>query len=115
MSCEGHRHRAHDRRPVLGRIGGLVVGHVSPEAFLGGPIALLQDGDTITVDLNTDRLDCRELDDRETLRERSRMWESTVAANGGSHPDAPVVTSRVLQRFRATATPALRGAGVTND
>ena len=38
---------------------GLVIGHVSPEAFLGGPIALVDDGDTITVDLNDDRLDCR--------------------------------------------------------
>ena len=94
---------------------GLVVGHVSPEAFLGGPIALLQDGDTITVDLNTDRLDCLELDDRQALEQRSRMWDDAVAANGGIHPDAPSVDSRVLKRFRATASPALRGAGVTND
>jgi len=94
---------------------GLVVGHVSPEAFLGGPIALLQDGDTITVDLNTDRLDCRELDDGETKLARSRMWEDAVAANGGIHPDAPSVDTRVLKRIRATASSALRGAGVTND
>ena len=33
---------------------GLVIGHVAPEAFLGGPIALVQDGDTVVVDL-TDR------------------------------------------------------------
>ena len=39
---------------------GLVIGHVAPEAFLGGPVALIEDGDTITVDLNTDLLDCRE-------------------------------------------------------
>jgi len=94
---------------------GLVVGHVSPEAFVGGPIALLQDGDTITVDLNADRLDCLELDDRETLLQRARTWENAVASNGGIHPDAPVVDSRVLKRIRATASPALRGAGVTND
>jgi dihydroxy-acid dehydratase len=94
---------------------GVVVGHVSPEAFLGGAIALVQDGDTITVDLNTDRLDCRELDDPETLRERAQRWDDAVAANGGIHPDAPSVDTRVLKRFRATASPALRGAGVTND
>ena len=69
---------------------GLVIGHVSPEAFLGGPIALIEDGDTITVDLNTDRLDCRELDDRETLLQRTRTWDDAVAANEGIHPDAPV-------------------------
>ena len=42
---------------------GLVIGHVAPEAFLGGPIALVEDGDTIVVDVNRDRIDCRELDD----------------------------------------------------
>ena len=42
---------------------GLVIGHVAPEAYLGGPIALVEDGDTIVVDLNKDRLDCRELAD----------------------------------------------------
>jgi dihydroxy-acid dehydratase len=93
----------------------LVIGHVSPEAFLGGPIALIHDGDTITVDLNADRLDCAELDDPATLEQRTRAWTDAVAANGGAHPDAPVVTTRVLQRIRATATSALRGAGVTND
>ena len=94
---------------------GLVIGHVAPEAFLGGPIALVEDGDTILVDLNTDRLDCRELDDRDTYERRARSWQDAVAANGGIHPDAPSVTSRVLTRMRATASPALRGAGMTND
>ena len=94
---------------------GLVIGHVSPEAFLGGPIALVEDGDTITVDLNADRLECRELDDHDTFARRSQRWEAAVAANGGIHPDAPPATTRVLKRIRATATPALRGAGVTND
>ncbi|MGH3280045.1 MAG: dihydroxy-acid dehydratase, partial [Trebonia sp.] len=40
---------------------GLVIGHVSPEAALGGPIALIEDGDTIVVDVNTDTLDCTQL------------------------------------------------------
>ena len=37
---------------------GLVIGHISPEAALGGPIALLENGDTIAVDVNQDTLDC---------------------------------------------------------
>jgi dihydroxy-acid dehydratase len=94
---------------------GLVIGHVSPEAFLGGPIGLLHDGDTITVDLNDDRLDCAELDDPEIHRQRAQEWNDAVAANGGVHPSAPVVTTRVLKRIRATASSPLRGAGVTND
>ena len=35
---------------------GFVVGHISPEADLGGPIALIQDGDEITIDANKDHL-----------------------------------------------------------
>ena len=68
-----------------------------------------------TIDLNDDSLDCRELDDPETRSQRAQEWTDAVAANGGAHPDAPVVTTRVLNRIRATATSALRGAGVTND
>ena len=87
---------------------GLVIGHVSPEAFLGGPIALIHDGDTITVDLNADRLDCLELDDTATREQRAQAWDDAVAANGGIHPDAPVVTTRVLQahpRHRELSSP----------
>src|SRR3954451_6837042 len=42
---------------------GLVIGHVAPEAYLGGPIALVEDGDTIVIDVNADRMDCTELAD----------------------------------------------------
>jgi dihydroxy-acid dehydratase len=93
---------------------GLVIGHVSPEAYLGGPIGLVEDGDTVVVDLDDDRLDCQELDDPDTRERRARGWADAVAASGGIHPDAPVVTTRVLQRMRATASSALRGAGMTN-
>jgi len=93
---------------------GLVIGHVSPEAFVGGPIALIEDGDTIVVDLNDDRLECRELADPATVQARTQRWEAAAAANGGVHPDAPVADTRVLKRIRATASNALRGAGVTN-
>ncbi|MHB8451766.1 MAG: dihydroxy-acid dehydratase domain-containing protein [Mycobacteriales bacterium] len=92
---------------------GLVIGHVAPEAFLGGPIALIEDGDTITVDINTDHLDCRELDDPAEYARREQAWQVAVAAHGGTHPDATPVTSRVLSRMRATAQPALRGGGMS--
>src|SRR6202161_1566466 len=91
---------------------GLVIGHVGPEGFLGGPIALVEDGDTIVVDVNEDRLDCVELDDADTLERRSAAWRAAADANGGIHPDAVPVTHRVLSRMRATALPALRGGGM---
>jgi dihydroxy-acid dehydratase len=92
---------------------GLVIGHVAPEALLGGPIALVEDGDTITVDINQDRLDCLQLDDPENFARRTAAWELRVSANGGLHPDAVSVTHRVLKRMRATGLPALRGGGMS--
>ena len=91
---------------------GLVIGHVAPEAFLGGPIALVQDGDTVVVDLTTDRLDCVQFDDADVLERRAAAWQAAAGGNGGVHPDVAPVTDRVLARMRATALPALLGGGM---
>jgi dihydroxy-acid dehydratase len=91
---------------------GLVIGHVGPEAYLGGPIALIETGDTIVVDLNNDSLDCNELADPATFEARAAAWRAAVDKNNGVHPDAGEVTSRVLSRMRATASSALQGAGM---
>ncbi len=91
---------------------GLVIGHVGPEAYLGGPIGLIEDGDTIVIDLNRDRLDCTELDDPATFQARTAAWAAAADKNGGEHPSAVPVTSRVLSRMRATARPALEGGGM---
>ena len=84
---------------------GLVIGHVGPEAFLGGPIALVEDRDTIIVDIETDRIDCQQLDDPDTFARRAAAWKAALDANGGIHPDAAPVTHRVLKRMRSTAVP----------
>jgi dihydroxy-acid dehydratase len=91
---------------------GLVIGHVAPEAYLGGPIALIRDGDEIVVDLNKDRLDCTELADARECRQRAEAWRAAAEANGGVHPDVKPVTNRLLKRMRAAARPALQGAGI---
>jgi dihydroxy-acid dehydratase len=91
---------------------GLVIGHVAPEAFLGGPIALVEDGDTVVVDLTTDRLDCVEFDDAEVVERRAAAWQAAAAGHGGIHPDVTPVTDRMLARMRATALPALLGGGM---
>jgi dihydroxy-acid dehydratase len=93
---------------------GLVIGHVGQEAFLGGPIALVEDGDTIVVDLNEDRVDCRQLDDAGTLERRTAAWQAAAGSNGGVHPDAVPAAHRVLSRMRATARPALLGGGMAS-
>jgi dihydroxy-acid dehydratase len=51
---------------------GLVVGHIAPEAWVGGPIALLRDGDRITIDADAKRLEVA-LDDAELARRR-KTW-----------------------------------------
>jgi len=92
---------------------GLVIGHVAPEALLGGPIALVEDGDAITVDINDDRIDCVQLADPAVFAGRTAAWTAAVTSNGGLHPDATPVTHRVLKRMRATALPALLGGGMS--
>lgn len=51
---------------------GFVVGHVTPEAYLGGPIGLLQDGDVITIDADTLELKCAVSE--EEFAERKKHW-----------------------------------------
>jgi dihydroxy-acid dehydratase len=51
---------------------GLVVGHVAPEAWVGGPIALVQEGDTITIDGDNKLLTLHVTD--EELARRKAAW-----------------------------------------
>jgi len=91
---------------------GLVIGHVGPEAALGGPIAFVEDGDEILVDLNTNEINCTALGDPAVLAARKAIWDSQVAGNGGFHPSAGLADTRLLQRARHMAVPAIRGAGL---
>ncbi len=91
---------------------GLVIGHVGPEAALGGPIAFVQDGDEIMIDLNHNELNCTALADAATLKKRKAAWEKVVADNGGIHPNCGIADTRLLHRARHTAVPATRGGGM---
>ena len=82
---------------------GLVIGHVGPEAGLGGPIAFVEDGDEIVADLNKNELNCTALADPAILRQRKAAWDKVVAANGGIHPNCgdrrhPPVAPRAAHR-----------------
>lgn len=91
---------------------GLVIGHVGPEAALGGPIAFIEDGDEIVIDLNKNELNCPALADPATVAKRKAAWEKVVAANGGVHPNCGKADTRLLHRARHTAVPATRGGGL---
>ncbi|MEA2784069.1 MAG: dihydroxy-acid dehydratase [Candidatus Eremiobacteraeota bacterium] len=81
-----------------GATRGLMVGHVSPEAFAGGPIAFVRDGDTLTIDVERGRLDVA-LSDVE-LAERARGWRA---------PE-PRYTSGVFAKYAALVSSAAEGA-----
>ena len=91
---------------------GLVIGHVGPEAALGGPIAFIENGDSIVVDLNKNELNCPELAVPSAYAKRKQAWDRTVAANGGVHPNCGKADTRLLHRARHTAVPATRGGGL---
>jgi dihydroxy-acid dehydratase len=77
---------------------GFVVGHVSPEAALGGPLALVRDGDEISIDAT-----CRELKlhvEESELRRRRRDWTAP----------APYATRGVLAKYAALVSSASLGA-----
>jgi dihydroxy-acid dehydratase len=60
-----------------GATHGLVVGHVAPEAAVGGTIALVQEGDKITIDADQRRLQLEVSDDE--IRRRRSAWKAPAA------------------------------------
>jgi dihydroxy-acid dehydratase len=77
---------------------GFVVGHISPEAELGGPIALIQDGDEIVIDANQDILNLNVAEDE--MENRRKDWK-----NLNSSPK-----SGVLAKYKRTVQSASKGA-----
>lgn len=77
---------------------GASIGHVSPEAAVGGPIALVEEGDIIKIDIPNLKL---ELDvPEEELTKRREAWQ----------PREPKVTTGYLARYAAMVTSGNRGA-----
>ena len=64
-----------------GASGGLSVGYLCPEALDGAPIALIQDGDVIHVDLNKNLIEVEVSDDE--LARRKQDWKPVIHENGG--------------------------------
>jgi dihydroxy-acid dehydratase len=77
---------------------GFVVGHIIPEAELGGPIALIQDGDEIVIDANQDILNLNVAEDE--MEKRRKDWK-----NFNSSPK-----SGVLAKYKRTVQSASKGA-----
>ncbi len=81
-----------------GATRGLMIGHVAPEAAVGGPIAALREGDVIVIDIEKRRLDV-ELSDKE-IKARLAEWR----------PPSPMYTSGVFHKYAALVSSASEGA-----
>lgn len=77
---------------------GASIGHVSPEAAVGGPIALVEEGDLIQIDIPNNRLDLNVSE--EELERRRAAWK----------PREPKVTTGYLARYASMVTSGNRGA-----
>ena len=77
---------------------GASIGHVSPEAAVGGPIALVEEGDIIQIDINANKITLNVSD--EELAERKAKWQ----------PREPKVTNGYLARYASMVTSANTGA-----
>ena len=83
-----------------GATQGACIGHVTPEAYLGGPLALVEEGDHIRIDIPGGRVDLDvSLAVLEARREGWRPPERTVLEKGS-----------LLERYRRTVGPATEGA-----
>jgi dihydroxy-acid dehydratase len=77
---------------------GLMIGHVAPEAAVGGPIGLIEEGDIITVDVDTKELNLEVAP--EVLAERRTRWT----------PPAPRYTTGAMAKYAALVSSASEGA-----
>ena len=77
---------------------GFMVGHVAPEAYVGGPIALVKDDDEITIDTETNIIDLHV--SAEELENRRKQW----------NPPNPNYTSGALAKFASLVGSAAQGA-----
>jgi dihydroxy-acid dehydratase len=81
-----------------GATRGFMVGHASPEAFRGGPLAAVRDGDQIVIDVANRRLDV-ELDEAE-LRDRMKTWKAPT----------PRYATGVMAKYARLVSSASQGA-----
>ena len=81
-----------------GATSGPCIGHVSPEAYVGGPLAIIEDGDIIKIDIPNRSLNANLSND--VIQERLNKWK----------PHEGKVTSKTLLRYRELVTSAFKGA-----
>lgn len=82
---------------------GAAIGHISPEAAEGGPIALVKEGDIISIDIPNHKLEV--LLSKDELKKRKKAWK----------PAPPKITEGYLYRYSKMVTSAAQGAVFKKD
>ncbi|SVD67791.1 uncharacterized protein METZ01_LOCUS420645, partial [marine metagenome] len=78
-----------------------VVGHISPEAYVGGTLAIVKDGDEIFIDAKKDEINLLILN--EEIEKRKKSWKPPLRKNVGG----------VLSKYSNTVSSASKGAVTT--
>ena len=86
-----------------GATRGAAIGHVSPEAMEGGPIAFVKDGDIIEIDITKGILNVKVSD--EEMAERKKNWT----------PNEPKIKTGYLKRYSKLVSSAMQGAVMLDD
>lgn len=86
-----------------GATRGAAIGHVSPEAVEGGPIAFIKDGDIIEIDINKNILNVKVSD--EEMAQRKVGWK----------PNEPKIKTGYLNRYRKLVSSGMQGAVMLDD
>ena len=86
-----------------GATRGAAIGHVSPEAMEGGPIAFIKNGDIIEIDITKGILNVKVSD--EEMAERKKNWT----------PNEPKIKTGYLKRYSKLVSSAMQGAVMLDD
>ena len=86
-----------------GATRGAAIGHVSPEAMEGGPIAFIKNGDIIEIDITKGILNVKVSD--EEMAERKKNWA----------PNEPKIKTGYLKRYSKLVSSAMQGAVMLDD
>ncbi|MCC8192912.1 MAG: dihydroxy-acid dehydratase [Ruminococcus sp.] len=81
-----------------GATRGAAIGHISPEAAVGGPIAMVRDGDIISIDIPANKIEVKISD--EEMKKRTLEWQ----------PREPKIKTGYLARYASLVTSGNRGA-----
>jgi dihydroxy-acid dehydratase len=93
-----------------GSNNGLFVGHISPEAAAGGPIALIENGDVIKIHIGHRRIDVVSADGERSMDGIARVFEERRTKTSAKRGNESVIKNSILSIYSDLAVSAMKGA-----